>query len=316
MIPVIATYVLSLLSGAGAKLTDAIVDEGIKIKKDKLVGIAYGLLGAIVALQGEPFATVSIAVAVSLLLIGKIDAPAHQLAVAAMFTLLAIAGFPQVNVAIFALLIAASVFDELANDYSDRNKEKLPKLLRTFLEWRLTLEITAFAASLYTGVWEYFFTILSFDLGYHAVSLWAKKQTVQEIEGQHLVLDLFNASHTKLDDEKTVRRFLAELPDALKMQKISKVIVQHFKSDKDYGVSGFVLIAESHISVHTFPSRRLAQIDIFSCKPFNTRKVEQLAMNAFRAKNKRVRVLSRGTEWPHDVENAKKLALKQRASIG
>ena len=39
---------------------------------------------------------------------------------------------------------------------------------------------------------------------------------------------------------------------------------------EDWGVSGFVLIAESHISVHTFPHRSYVNIDIFSCKTFDS----------------------------------------------
>ena len=37
-----------------------------------------------------------------------------------------------------------------------------------------------------------------------------------------------------------------------------------------FGISGFVMIAESHISVHTFPDQDYVFIDIFSCRPFDT----------------------------------------------
>jgi S-adenosylmethionine decarboxylase len=41
---------------------------------------------------------------------------------------------------------------------------------------------------------------------------------------------------------------------------------------EDWGISGFVFIAESHIGIHTFVERNYINIDIFSCKDFDTEK--------------------------------------------
>ena len=48
-----------------------------------------------------------------------------------------------------------------------------------------------------------------------------------------------------------------------------KVLKYEAPKSEDSGVSGFVIIAESHISIHTFPRRDYLNIDIFSCQPFN-----------------------------------------------
>ena len=48
------------------------------------------------------------------------------------------------------------------------------------------------------------------------------------------------------------------------------VYTYHGPTPEDWGVSGFVIIAESHISVHTFPDRGYVNIDVFSCKEFDT----------------------------------------------
>ena len=55
------------------------------------------------------------------------------------------------------------------------------------------------------------------------------------------------------------------------MTKIAPPEVHTYRGSKpeDWGVSGFVLIAESHISIHTFPHRQYVNIDIFSCKSFD-----------------------------------------------
>lgn len=45
----------------------------------------------------------------------------------------------------------------------------------------------------------------------------------------------------------------------------STIIEYHFHQFSPHGVSGIILIAESHISVHTWPERDFAAFDIFMC---------------------------------------------------
>ena len=88
----------------------------------------------------------------------------------------------------------------------------------------------------------------------------------------HLIIDGFGTNIARLGDERIVKRFLDEHPEKICMTKISEPQVCTYKGPnaEDWGVSGFVLIAESHISVHTFPERGLLNIDIYSCKDFDT----------------------------------------------
>lgn len=87
----------------------------------------------------------------------------------------------------------------------------------------------------------------------------------------HLIIDGHGADADKLKDADIVHRFLDEYPAAIGMTKIAPPHVYTYrgKVPEDWGVSGFVIIAESHISVHTFPDRRYVNIDIFSCKDFD-----------------------------------------------
>ena len=64
------------------------------------------------------------------------------------------------------------------------------------------------------------------------------------------------------------------IPTTLGMTKITepKVLTYVGSVPEDWGLSGFVIIAESHISVHTFPSRNYINVDIFSCKEFDSEK--------------------------------------------
>ena len=69
----------------------------------------------------------------------------------------------------------------------------------------------------------------------------------------------------KLKSEDFVHGFLDKLPDEIGMTKINgpHVMTYNGPKEEDWGVSGFVMIAESHISVHTFPDRSYVNIDVF-----------------------------------------------------
>ncbi|MCS7092405.1 MAG: S-adenosylmethionine decarboxylase, partial [Patescibacteria group bacterium] len=75
--------------------------------------------------------------------------------------------------------------------------------------------------------------------------------------GMHLMLDAYGSNPEPLNDMRTVFRFLDELPAKIGMHKLAAPFVVDAKetaTGKDPGgVTGFVLIAESHISIHTFP---------------------------------------------------------------
>lgn len=86
--------------------------------------------------------------------------------------------------------------------------------------------------------------------------------------GLHLMIDGYMGNHKKLNNEKLVKKMLSELPRKLKMQIVMGPVVRFIKGNdkKDPGgYSGFVVIAESHISIHTFPARRFVSADVYTC---------------------------------------------------
>ena len=87
----------------------------------------------------------------------------------------------------------------------------------------------------------------------------------------HVIIDGYGGDSDQLADENVVRVMLDELPGLMGMTKITQPNVLRYTGSKpeDWGVSGVVMIAESHIAVHTFPARRLVWADVFSCKDFD-----------------------------------------------
>jgi S-adenosylmethionine decarboxylase len=80
----------------------------------------------------------------------------------------------------------------------------------------------------------------------------------------------------------------------------------------DYIISGVVLIAESHISIHTFPSKQFLSIDIFSCKKFDSKDSICFVEDIFDLKKIEVNLLDRGLEFPKDIRLATDIVYKER----
>jgi S-adenosylmethionine decarboxylase len=81
---------------------------------------------------------------------------------------------------------------------------------------------------------------------------------------------------------------------------------------EDWGLSGFVLIAESHISIHTFPEKSFVSVDIFSCKHFDSDFASSYLKKTFEMEKVECTVLDRGTEFPKTIHGAAHIVRNQR----
>jgi S-adenosylmethionine decarboxylase len=115
----------------------------------------------------------------------------------------------------------------------------------------------------------------------------------------HLVIDGFGGDAARMWDEHLIRDFLNMCPATLGMTAITEPKVLRYEAPKteDSGVSGFVIIAESHISIHTFPNRLYVNMDIFSCRPFDQDLALDKAKELFRFREVKTWILDRGLEW-------------------
>lgn len=87
--------------------------------------------------------------------------------------------------------------------------------------------------------------------------------------GTHLTLDGYGADAEKLNDMRTVYDALDQIVELLDMRKIITPYVVHYAGNgkKDLGgYSGVVMIAESHISIHTFPTDGFLSVDVYTCQ--------------------------------------------------
>lgn len=119
----------------------------------------------------------------------------------------------------------------------------------------------------------------------------------------HLIIEGRDGDARKLQDLALVYDLLDNFPDEIGMTKITPPIVRRYIGTKaeDWGISGFVMIAESHISVHTFPEKLEVSIDVFSCKEFDGERALDLMREAFDLGDVECVVLRRGLEYSRDV---------------
>lgn len=119
----------------------------------------------------------------------------------------------------------------------------------------------------------------------------------------HVIIDGYGGDPAQLADENVVRVILDRYPGEMGMTKITQPSVVRYKGTKpeDWGVSGYVMIAESHIALHTFPERRLIWIDIFSCKDFDAAPIFEDLKERFSLSEMDVNTLERGLEAPTRV---------------
>jgi S-adenosylmethionine decarboxylase len=132
--------------------------------------------------------------------------------------------------------------------------------------------------------------------------------------GVHLVLDGYTQDTSCIGDLNRVRDFLDTFPVHMGMTKVMEPYVFRYQggSPQEDGISGIVIIAESHISIHTFPARGYVSVDIFSCKPFDVTEAVRKLIEYFHLVDYCHQVFDRGIEYPKEMPSVIPLVLEER----
>ena len=79
--------------------------------------------------------------------------------------------------------------------------------------------------------------------------------------GRHLLVEFYNCDSSIMDDVKAIEKYMNEAA-----KKANATVVQStFHKFSPQGVSGVVVIAESHLAIHTWPEYSYASVDLFTC---------------------------------------------------
>ncbi len=79
--------------------------------------------------------------------------------------------------------------------------------------------------------------------------------------GLHILADLYGVKADKIDRVEDIRELLEESVKNANLTKISS----HYYQFQPHGATGVILLAESHISIHTWPEHGIATVDVYTC---------------------------------------------------
>ena len=118
-----------------------------------------------------------------------------------------------------------------------------------------------------------------------------KTWVITMIVGRHIIAELYGVSKELISNEATVRQILEEVTEKAELEKVGSV----YKQFNPHGVTGIVLIAESHVSIHTWPEFGLVNLDVFTCGDISkAEKAFKLFLEMFKPESYRHYVLDRG----------------------
>ena len=109
-------------------------------------------------------------------------------------------------------------------------------------------------------------------------------------QSKHLLLELYRCDYEKLNDESFLRCTLN------RAAKLAKATVLNLISNKfePHGVTAIALLAESHISIHTWPESNYSAVDIFTCgKEMLPELASQYLIGALKAEEHYLRIIDR-----------------------
>tara|TARA_B100000242_G_scaffold255089_1_gene198006 strand:+ start:151 stop:585 length:435 start_codon:yes stop_codon:yes gene_type:complete len=109
-------------------------------------------------------------------------------------------------------------------------------------------------------------------------------------QSKHLLLELYKCDYEKLNDESFLRCTLS------RAARLAKARVLNLMSNKfePQGVTAIALLAESHISIHTWPESNYSAIDIFTCgQNMKPELASQHLIEALKAEEHILRVIQR-----------------------
>jgi S-adenosylmethionine decarboxylase len=122
-------------------------------------------------------------------------------------------------------------------------------------------------------------------------SIFISEGVLMKSLGNHLIIELYDCKTEIIDDIHKVEDILMESVN----RSGAEIITPVFHKFNPHGVSGVVVIAESHFSIHTWPEYGYCAVDIFTCgDTIDSEKALTFMKNAFEAKSISVVETKRG----------------------
>ena len=108
--------------------------------------------------------------------------------------------------------------------------------------------------------------------------------------GTHLIVELYDVNFDKLNSSNEIKECLE---NSAKLAKAT-ILYSYFHEFQPQGITGVIVLAESHITIHTYPEDNYAALDIFMCYGMNPSLCLETILLYFNPKNHNIKQLIRG----------------------
>lgn len=129
-----------------------------------------------------------------------------------------------------------------------------------------------------------------------------KPKGPRTIFGYHLVMDCYGCDPHAVSSLDVCYKYLDDMTELLKMHKQTQPLV--FQTDPvkypdKAGISAWVPVVESGISIHTLTPTDFVSIDVYSCKKYSIEKVKEFTAKVFKPKEIEEKFFLRGEKYVH-----------------
>jgi S-adenosylmethionine decarboxylase len=141
-----------------------------------------------------------------------------------------------------------------------------------------------------------------------------KIKAPKTVFGYHLIMDCYGCEKKAVDSMEVCYKYLDDIVTLLKMHKQTQPFVVYtdpIKYPDKAGISGWVPIVESGISIHTLTPTDFVSIDVYSCKKYNIEKVKAFTRSVFHPKEIEEKFFLRGEKYVHPDKVKMKLKAKK-----
>ncbi len=110
--------------------------------------------------------------------------------------------------------------------------------------------------------------------------------------GHQTLLELYACNHKLLNDQDYIQKTLIEAAEVAN----ATIVKEYFHQFSPYGISGTLVITESHINIHTWPEHNFVAIDFFTCDlDMKIQDACQFLIEKFEAKEHKIHDHQRGS---------------------
>jgi S-adenosylmethionine decarboxylase len=113
----------------------------------------------------------------------------------------------------------------------------------------------------------------------------------ETVLGHHHLCEYYDCDEEALNNQSLIQETLLEAA----RRGNATIVTDVFHRFSPHGISGVVVIAESHLAIHTWPEHRCASVDIFSCsEKMNPKVILDFICERLKAKRMESQVIKRG----------------------